>query len=108
MNTDRNQELELATEAQRAQSGADSVSSSCLSALRVSVADPSSSVLIGAPSVATPLPVARVPVTVRPATLDDLPFIDALQKKHSKQLGFMSRATLEGKVRLGHVLIAEE
>ncbi|MGC4030163.1 MAG: GNAT family N-acetyltransferase [Tepidisphaeraceae bacterium] len=47
-------------------------------------------------------------VRIRPGTPADLAFIDALQKKHGKQLGFMNRATLEGKITLGHVLIAEE
>lgn len=59
------------------------------------------------PSAPVALPVARVDVSVRPGTPDDLPFIDALQKQHNKQLGFMNRPTLEGKVALGHVLIAE-
>ena len=53
------------------------------------------------------LPTPRVPVSVRPATARDLPFIDALQKKQSKQVGFMHAATLRGKLDLGHVLIAE-
>ena len=56
---------------------------------------------------ALPLPAPRVPVSVRPATADDLPFIDALQKRQSKQVGFMPAATLRGKLALGHVLVAE-
>ena len=53
---------------------------------------------------------ARIPptnVSVRPATHDDSPFVDALQKKQSKQVGFLHAATLCGKLELGHVLIAE-
>jgi len=50
----------------------------------------------------------RVNIRVRPAVLDDLPFIDALQKKHTKQVGFMPKAQFEGKIRLGHVLVAEQ
>jgi ribosomal protein S18 acetylase RimI-like enzyme len=53
------------------------------------------------------LPAARVDIVVRAGTDADIDFIDALQKKNNKQLGFMNRPTLEGKVRLGHVLIAE-
>ena len=40
--------------------------------------------------------------------MEDLPFIDGLQKKHTKQVGFMPTKALEGKVRAGHVLVAEE
>src|SRR2546423_292055 len=54
------------------------------------------------------IPMPRLPITVRPATLADLPFIDALQKKNSKQVGFMQTAALEGKIKAGNVLIAEE
>lgn len=53
------------------------------------------------------LPEARVSIRIRPGTIDDLVWIDTLQKQHSKQLGFMNRPTLEGKVALGHVLVAE-
>ena len=49
----------------------------------------------------------RLPVAVRVGTMDDLPFIDRLQKAHSKELGFLPRMALEGKVKLGQVLIAE-
>jgi hypothetical protein len=52
-------------------------------------------------------PIPRCSVDVRVATLDDLKFIDGLQKQHSKQLGFMSTRTLQGKIELGHVLVAE-
>jgi len=55
-----------------------------------------------------PLPLPRTSVSVRPATLDDLAFIDALQKKHTKQVGWMPTKQFEGKIKLGHVLIAEE
>ena len=53
------------------------------------------------------LPAPRVPVSIRPATAGDLPFIDALQKKQSKQVGFLHAATLRGKLELGHVLVAD-
>ena len=57
-------------------------------------------------ALAPPAP-RRGAVHVRPATLDDLSFIDALQKRASRAVGFMHRATLEGKIQLGHVLVAE-
>jgi hypothetical protein len=54
------------------------------------------------------IPIPRSPVTVRVATPADLPFIDSLQKRHSKQVGWMPMKSLEGKVSAGEVLIAEE
>ena len=54
-----------------------------------------------------PLPADAGDVRLRDATTTDLPFVDALQKKASRSLGFMTRGTLEGKVRLGDVTIAE-
>ncbi|HLL91268.1 MAG TPA: hypothetical protein VK324_18360 [Tepidisphaeraceae bacterium] len=54
-----------------------------------------------------PLPPPRVNVRVRPATAADLPFIDALQKATTRQVGFMPTAQFEGKIRAGHVLVAE-
>jgi GNAT superfamily N-acetyltransferase len=53
------------------------------------------------------LPVPDAPVTVRTATMEDLPAIDALQKRHSRQLGFFPRQQLEGYIRSGWVLVAE-
>src|SRR5262249_37014119 len=61
--------------------------------------------IIPTSSVATPLP--GVDVTIRPGVASDLAFVDALQKMHTKQVGWMPTATLEGKIKLGHVLIAE-
>ena len=54
------------------------------------------------------IPISRVPITVRPATMDDIPFIDSLQKQNSKQLGFFRRAQLEGYIRNGWTVIAEQ
>ncbi len=75
--------------------------------------DLSSSVSICAPSVANhslpiPAPRARVEIAVRVATMDDLPFLDSLQKQHSKALGFFPRAQMEGYIENGWVLIAED
>ncbi len=52
------------------------------------------------------LPEARVSITIRPATLDDLSFMDSLQKKTTKQVGWMPTKQFEGKIAAGHVLIA--
>src|SRR3954467_14135756 len=54
------------------------------------------------------IPVPRTPIVIRPAVAGDYPFIDRLQDMHSKALGFMPRAQLEGKIKLGHVLVAED
>lgn len=51
--------------------------------------------------------VPRVPVLVRPATMDDLPFVDRLQKKHSNQVGWMPTKALVGKIEAGQVLVAD-
>jgi len=54
-----------------------------------------------------PTPLPQIGINVRLATLDDLAFIDGLQKKHSKQLGFFPRAQMEGYLKNGWVLIAD-
>jgi len=54
------------------------------------------------------IPIPRCPVSVRPATTADYPFIDRLQDMHSKALGFMPKAQLQGKIDAGHVLVAED
>jgi hypothetical protein len=55
-----------------------------------------------------PLPAPRVALNIRPGVLSDLPFIDRLQKMHSKAVGFMPTAQFEGHIAAGKVLIAEE
>src|SRR5262245_9140789 len=58
---------------------------------------------------AIPLPDYRERgLSVRPATMDDLKFIDELQSAHTKQVGWMPTKQLEGKIGAGHVLVAEE
>jgi predicted N-acetyltransferase YhbS len=47
-------------------------------------------------------------MSIRPATAADYAFIDRLQDMHSKALGFMPRAQLQGKIAAGHVLVAED
>src|SRR4051812_47016873 len=53
------------------------------------------------------VPIPRADVSVREATPDDVPFIDALQKLHAKQVGFMPRGQLEGKIKAREVIVAE-
>jgi hypothetical protein len=40
--------------------------------------------------------------------MEDLSFLDSLQKLHTKQVGWMPTKQLEGKIKLGHVLVAEQ
>src|SRR3954453_7157996 len=54
------------------------------------------------------LPEPREAITIRPGTVEDIPFLDSLQKLHTKQVGWMPTAQFEGKIRLGHVLVAEQ
>ena len=52
------------------------------------------------------VPTAKV--SIRAATLADLPDVDKLQKANTHQLGFLHRATLEGKIARGEMLVAHE
>jgi GNAT superfamily N-acetyltransferase len=52
--------------------------------------------------------VPRCDVRIRPAIPDDFAYIDALQKRHAKMLGFMHRQTIETYISRGDILIAEE
>src|SRR5690242_3749982 len=54
------------------------------------------------------VPIPKSEISIRPATLADLPFLDGLQKQHSKALGFFPRAQMEGYVNNQWVLIAED
>ncbi len=54
-----------------------------------------------------PLPAPTVDIAIRPATVDDIPAIDRLQKPHSKELGFFPRAQLQGYIEKHGVLVAE-
>jgi hypothetical protein len=73
--------------------------------------DASSSTHPLTPAPAHPLitPQARQPINIRPAVPGDrdFAFVDALQKQHSKMLGFMHRQTLENYIEAGDLLIAE-
>ncbi len=54
------------------------------------------------------LPAPRTPICIRPAELSDLPFIDGLQKQHTKMVGWFPTKQLEANIAGGHVLIAEQ
>lgn len=53
------------------------------------------------------LPTPRHDIRIRAAVLDDFPFIDDLQKKHKKAVGFMWEAAIKGHIAKGNVLVAE-
>jgi hypothetical protein len=55
-----------------------------------------------------PVPAARVPIAIRPAVMGDVPFMDSLQRMHTKMVGFFPTAQFEGNIKHGRVLIAEE
>jgi hypothetical protein len=59
------------------------------------------------PNGIAPQALPEVNVAIRPGVVGDVPFLDSLQKLHTKQVGWMPTATFEGKIKLGHVLIAE-
>src|SRR5438105_10928456 len=54
------------------------------------------------------VPVPRVNVAIRQATIEDLAFVDSLQKVHRKQVGWMPTKALVGKISAGQVIVAEE
>src|SRR4051812_31398486 len=54
------------------------------------------------------IPIPKADVSVREATLADVAFIDALQKMHGKQVGFMRTSWIEEKIRAGQIIVAEE
>ncbi len=56
---------------------------------------------------AVALPQPREAIAIRVAVAGDLPFIDALQKQHSRMVGWFPRQQLETNIRRGQVLIAE-
>ncbi len=56
------------------------------------------------------LPEPRTPISIRQAVSGsaDLQFIDALQKQHSKMVGWFPTRQIEANIEGGHVLIAEQ
>jgi hypothetical protein len=55
-----------------------------------------------------PLPLPSANVIIRPGVMSDVRFMDSLQKLHTKQVGWMPTGQFEGKIKAGHVLIAED
>src|SRR5688572_12519811 len=47
-------------------------------------------------------------IHVRVATMNDLPFLDGLQKLHYRQLGYFPTKQFEGYIEMGAVLVAEK
>jgi len=58
------------------------------------------------PSTLVPLP--RIAINVRVGVMSDIPFLDSLQKLHTKQVGWMPTKQFEAKIEKGHVLVAED
>ena len=56
----------------------------------------------------TIIPIPQIPISIRTATIDDFAAIDAIQKQYNKQLGFFPRAQMEGYLKNGWVMVAEE
>src|SRR5687768_6055354 len=54
------------------------------------------------------IPVPKVDVSIREATLADLKFIDDLQKLHRDGLGFMATSWIEAKIAKNEIIIAED
>ena len=53
------------------------------------------------------IPIPRCEISIRPATLADVPFMDSLQKMYGKALGYFPTKQFEEYVETGGVLIAE-
>ena len=54
------------------------------------------------------IPQPRVALRIREATMDDLPFLDRLQKLHGKAVGYFPTGQFRGYIEQRAVLIAEE
>ncbi len=52
------------------------------------------------------IPIPPTAVSIRDAVSGDVPFIDTLQKLHSKQVGFMRTTWIEAKIAKGEVIVA--
>src|SRR5262245_58734730 len=56
------------------------------------------------PNAVVPMP--RQAISIRPAVMEDLPFLDSLQKKFGKALGYFPTKQFEGYSEMGGVLVA--
>ena len=54
-----------------------------------------------------PIPIPQCDLSIRPATLGDVPFMDALQKANTRALGWFPTKQFEGYIAMNAVLIAE-
>jgi len=64
---------------------------------------------VNSQSMLAPLPpLPRIAINIRVAIASDLKFIDDLQKKHTKMVGWMPTQQLQGKIEKGQTLIAED
>jgi hypothetical protein len=72
----------------------------------MSHAEPIVSAAAARSSAAVIVPVPRCPVSVRIATVKDVPFIDQLQKMHGHMVSWMPTKQVEGKIAVGHVIVA--
>src|SRR3954471_4736319 len=54
------------------------------------------------------VPIPRSPVTVRVATLADLPFMDALQRANTRAVGYFPTRQFQDYLAAGQVVIGEE
>jgi hypothetical protein len=53
------------------------------------------------------IPIPHHDLSIRAATMADIPFMDGLQKKYGKALGYFPTKQFEGYVQSGGVLVAE-
>ena len=54
------------------------------------------------------IPIPRVPVSIRPATLDDIPFMDGFRRRTARWWVIFRRSSLKEVLQTGGVLVAEE
>jgi hypothetical protein len=54
------------------------------------------------------IPIPQIPISIRLATMEDFPAIDAIQKVYHKQLGFFPRAQMEGIHQAGGWMVVAE
>ena len=64
--------------------------------------------IIARTSSAPIVPVPASPIAIRVATMADLPFMDGLQKRFNRALGYFPTKQFEGYIEMGGVLVAEE
>src|SRR5205809_1470998 len=53
------------------------------------------------------VPIPKVPIAIRLATMNDFPAIDALQKKFNKALSFFPNEQFQGYIKIDGIRVAE-